>query len=199
MYSAWSSLRSPARDSRWRTSWPLEASNGAVPVWAAKWCLLGNRPMSPTSPRNDRRRTSRRAHGQQPRRALGGQVAAGATRDQVHQQPVEPVNGLGATATTSWRRLLNRCSPRGSDPAPCEVGAGRGFAFVSPGQRVRRRKRLVVLMPRDSPDVLWLHKGLRTLYTTWDQLNGFSQWPDSLAGLARRSILAARSPAHPTT
>jgi hypothetical protein len=22
-------------------TWPLEASSGAVPVWAAKWCLLG--------------------------------------------------------------------------------------------------------------------------------------------------------------
>src|SRR4029453_12685790 len=33
-------------------TWPLEASRGAVPVWAAKWCLVGNRPMSPTSPRN---------------------------------------------------------------------------------------------------------------------------------------------------
>jgi hypothetical protein len=31
---------------------PLEASSGAVPVWVAKWCLLGNRRMSPTSPRN---------------------------------------------------------------------------------------------------------------------------------------------------
>jgi hypothetical protein len=52
MHSAWFNLRSPARDSWWRITWPLEASSGAVPVWAAKWCLLGNRPMSPTSPRN---------------------------------------------------------------------------------------------------------------------------------------------------
>jgi hypothetical protein len=29
-----------ARDRRWRTTWPLEAASGAVPVWAAKWCLL---------------------------------------------------------------------------------------------------------------------------------------------------------------
>src|SRR6266545_927843 len=50
MYRAWFSLRSPARDSRWRTTWPLEASSGAVPVWAAKWCLVGNRRTSPTSP-----------------------------------------------------------------------------------------------------------------------------------------------------
>ena len=28
MYKAWLSLRSPARDSRWRTTWPLEASSG---------------------------------------------------------------------------------------------------------------------------------------------------------------------------
>jgi hypothetical protein len=66
MYRAWFSLRSLARDSRWWTTWPLEASSGAVPVWAAKWCLLGNRPMSPTSPRNVRlgrttASTSRRA------------------------------------------------------------------------------------------------------------------------------------------
>jgi hypothetical protein len=33
----------------------------------------------------------------------------------------------------------------------------------------------VVLVPRDSPDILWLDQGLRTLYTTWDQVNGFSQ------------------------
>jgi Uncharacterized protein conserved in bacteria (DUF2252) len=45
-------IAGPARDSRWRTTWPLEASGGAVPVWAAKWCLLGNRRTSPTSPRN---------------------------------------------------------------------------------------------------------------------------------------------------
>src|SRR5215213_8333401 len=38
MYRAWFSLRSPARDSRWRMTWPLEASSGAVPVWAAKGC-----------------------------------------------------------------------------------------------------------------------------------------------------------------
>src|SRR5215213_11513084 len=43
MYRAWFSLRLPARDSRWRTTWPLEASSGAVPVWVAKWCLDGNR------------------------------------------------------------------------------------------------------------------------------------------------------------
>jgi len=33
-------------------TWPLEASSGAVPVWAANWCLLGNRGTTPTSPRN---------------------------------------------------------------------------------------------------------------------------------------------------
>jgi hypothetical protein len=26
----------------------------------------------------------------------------------------------------------------------------------------------VVLVPRDSPDILWLERGLRTLYTIWD-------------------------------
>ena len=30
MYKAWLSLRSPARDSRWRITWPLEASSGHV-------------------------------------------------------------------------------------------------------------------------------------------------------------------------
>jgi hypothetical protein len=36
MDRAWLSLQSPARESRWRITWPLEASRGAVPVWAAK-------------------------------------------------------------------------------------------------------------------------------------------------------------------
>jgi hypothetical protein len=46
-YRAWSSLRSPARDSRWRTTCPLEASSGAVPVWAAKACF-GREPADVT-------------------------------------------------------------------------------------------------------------------------------------------------------
>jgi hypothetical protein len=33
-------LWSPALDCRWRMTWPLEVSSGAVPVWAAKWCLV---------------------------------------------------------------------------------------------------------------------------------------------------------------
>jgi hypothetical protein len=49
-YRAWLSLRLPARDRRRRTTGPLEASMGAVPVCAAKWCLEGKRRMSPTSP-----------------------------------------------------------------------------------------------------------------------------------------------------
>jgi hypothetical protein len=34
-------LRFPARDSRWRMCWPLEASIGAVPFQDAKWSRLG--------------------------------------------------------------------------------------------------------------------------------------------------------------
>jgi hypothetical protein len=38
----------------------------------------------------------------------------------------------------------------------------------------------VVLVPRDRPDILWLDKGLRTLYTTWTRstgvLNGQTAW-----------------------
>jgi len=44
MYRAWFSLRSPARDSRCRMTWPLEASSGAVPVWAANVADLAKEP-----------------------------------------------------------------------------------------------------------------------------------------------------------
>ena len=44
----------------------------------------------------DRRRTSGRDLGQQRGGAFGSQVAPGAAWDQVHQQSVEPVDGLGA-------------------------------------------------------------------------------------------------------
>ena len=40
---AWLSLRLPARERRWRTTSPLEASIGAVPLWAAKRCLVAKR------------------------------------------------------------------------------------------------------------------------------------------------------------
>ena len=56
---------------------------------------------------------SRRDHGQQPSRAVGGQVAAGATRDQVHQQPVEPVNGLGADRDHVLAPLAQQMQPSG--------------------------------------------------------------------------------------
>jgi hypothetical protein len=50
----------------------------------------------------------------------------------------------------------------------------------------------VVLMPRDSPDILWLDKGLRTLYTTWDQVNGFlngqTAWLAWQGGASRRHV-----------
>ena len=39
----------PARDSRWRTWSPQEASVGAVPFGEAKWALLGNLVTSPAS------------------------------------------------------------------------------------------------------------------------------------------------------
>jgi len=35
--------RFPARERRWRTCSPEEASNGAVPFQDAKWALLGKR------------------------------------------------------------------------------------------------------------------------------------------------------------
>ena len=41
--------RFPARESRWRTWSPEEASIGAVPFQEAKCALLGKRVMSPTS------------------------------------------------------------------------------------------------------------------------------------------------------
>jgi hypothetical protein len=47
-------------------------------------------------PTGDRRLTGRRDRGQQRGGAVGGEVASGAAWDQVHQQPVEPVDGLGA-------------------------------------------------------------------------------------------------------
>src|ERR1035437_4193090 len=43
--------RLPARESRWRTWSPLEASRGAVPFQDANLPLSANRAMSPTSPR----------------------------------------------------------------------------------------------------------------------------------------------------
>jgi hypothetical protein len=46
---------------------------------------------------DDRRCTSGRDRGQQGGGALGGEVASGAAWDQVDQQPVEPVDGLGAS------------------------------------------------------------------------------------------------------
>jgi hypothetical protein len=45
---------------------------------------------------SDRRRTSGRDPGQQRGGALGGEVASGAAWDQVDQQPMQPVDGLGA-------------------------------------------------------------------------------------------------------
>jgi transposase len=47
-------------------------------------------------PAGDRQLAGGRDRGQQRGGALGGQVAAGAAGDQVHQQPVQPVDGLGA-------------------------------------------------------------------------------------------------------
>jgi hypothetical protein len=47
-------------------------------------------------PAGDRRFADRRDRGQQRGGPLGGQVASGATRNQVHQQSVQPVDGLGA-------------------------------------------------------------------------------------------------------
>jgi hypothetical protein len=47
-------------------------------------------------PAGQRRRTRGRDRGQQRGGALGGEVASGAAGDQVHQQPVQPVDGLGA-------------------------------------------------------------------------------------------------------
>ena len=47
-------------------------------------------------PAGDRRRTDRCDCGQQGAGAVGGEVAPGAAGNQVHQQPVEPVDGLGA-------------------------------------------------------------------------------------------------------
>ena len=47
--------RFPARDSRWRSWSPDEASNGAVPFQDAKWPRSGNRVMSPTSTEQPRR------------------------------------------------------------------------------------------------------------------------------------------------
>ncbi len=41
--------RLPARESRWRTWSPEDASRGAVPFHDAKWPLLGKRVISPTS------------------------------------------------------------------------------------------------------------------------------------------------------
>ena len=41
--------RLPARDSRWRTWSPEEASMGAVPFQDAKWALVGNLVTSPAS------------------------------------------------------------------------------------------------------------------------------------------------------
>ncbi len=41
--------RLPARESRWRIWSPEDASSGAVPFHDAKWPLVGNRVMSPTS------------------------------------------------------------------------------------------------------------------------------------------------------
>ena len=49
MCSTWLSRRFPALERRWRSCAPEEASNGAVPVQAAKRALVGNRAMSPTS------------------------------------------------------------------------------------------------------------------------------------------------------
>jgi hypothetical protein len=45
-----------------------------------------------------RRRAGRRDLPQQRGGAIGGEVAAGTGRDQVSEQPVEPVDGLGADA-----------------------------------------------------------------------------------------------------
>jgi hypothetical protein len=47
-------------------------------------------------PAGDHRRSGRRNLGEQRSGAFGGEVASGAAWDQVHQQPVQPVDGLGA-------------------------------------------------------------------------------------------------------
>jgi hypothetical protein len=178
MYKAWFSLRSPARDSRWRMTWPLEASRGAVPVWAAKLMLagepadvadltqkrgcqhrshpeqlnqagvgVGDRCLDPgldggdpllqltdvghelggQLPAGDRRLADGRDPGQQGSGALGGQVAPGTTRDQVHQQPMQPVDGLSAggdqVLAALGQQVQHRCLvlnadlPQGGDTA----------------------------------------------------------------------------------
>jgi hypothetical protein len=64
-------------------------------------------------PAGDRRRTSRRDRGQQPSRAVGGQVASGATRNQGPSAPVEPVDGLGAGRDQVLAPLGQQMQPSG--------------------------------------------------------------------------------------
>jgi hypothetical protein len=186
MYSAWFSLRSPARDSRWRTPWPLEASNGAVPVWASKVVLAGE-PADVTDLTQERGR-KHRPHAEQldqagvglsnrhlDARLDGGdgwsswrtsatrsvascqRVTAGAPAGvtaasspaarlavrlrrappgtRVHQRRWSRLMVWVRAATKSWRRLVNRCSPRGSDPAPwlgrCRARGSHSFRQCS--------------------------------------------------------------------
>jgi hypothetical protein len=54
-----------------------------------------------------------RDRGQQGSCAVGGQVAAGATRNQVHQQPMEPVDGLGAGRDYVLAPVAQQMQPSG--------------------------------------------------------------------------------------
>jgi hypothetical protein len=64
-------------------------------IRCSSWAGVGDE-LGGQLPAGDRRLADRRDPGQQQGGPLGGQVTSGAAGDQVHQQPVQPVDGLSA-------------------------------------------------------------------------------------------------------
>ena len=122
--------RFPARDSRWRTWSPEDASIGAVPFQEAKCPRLGNRAMSPASTR------SRAApDGPIPSRAVSVVPAAFSAA----------VSSLSAAFLRWWIRSRSltssaatrrRACPAGSRgrTGPAALGLGRGQGLLRPAR-----------------------------------------------------------------
>jgi hypothetical protein len=82
-------------------------------------------------PAGDRRGTGGRDRGQQHSGPLGDEVASGAAGDQVHQQPVQPVDGLGPGGDQVLAALGQQVKDRrlvlhANLPQPDSVAGGDG-------------------------------------------------------------------------
>src|SRR5262245_53617560 len=109
----------------WATAALMRTSTAAIRC--SRWRTSATSSVA-SCQRVNRRRTSGRDRGQQHRGPLGGEIAPGAAWNQVDQQPMQPVDGLGAGGNqilpSLGQQVQHRCLVLDPDPAQLSSTAG---------------------------------------------------------------------------